>query len=613
MSEAVFLTKLCELHTGSSKIDDKPELPRYLLEPLLELFLFYYRANEQDLTNLLTVSYKAINAFRDALPKDVFATETTLLYEERLLSLEQPQSAFAQALKGLPGAPHYPPYYFDFNEPEPRFYDMEPDDPDEKRGWKWDKEFHKDLVSDWKEAKKYHEKKQKDAPPLTAVQQAFVGTPFYPYLHLLPDEVLYRVPLSRKLTHGVRVAHEFVLSPSRSGKTTFLTAQILEDFEKVKRGECSIIAIDSENELIPDLAKLAIFGPGGELEGKLIYLEPMKYPLALNIFDRGDSSELSQVDRQELYRGALTTTQFFINSIGRTEVSGHQDIVLKFAVQALMNLPKATVADLRELLHEGGYARYKEQFRDLDPEVARVLQKDLHGDMKASTSAVRSRVTGITSDPLFRRVFSQKDNRLDFYEELQTPKVVLISTAGLSDATGPFGRFIIAKLYEAVLKRKFIPRASRLPIYCYIDEASHYVPDEPMFANMIDRVAKQGLGLIIATQREAHITDSNVLDALKSVAIQVQTRKPHAIISIDKAEPITVHVPLVDLAKLPQMTEAQQEAIREQMAARFGPVTIPEPEPVKPERPKAEKPKGRRARATEPDEETDAKPWPKKP
>src|SRR4051794_9324399 len=119
MSEAAFLIQLCELHTGSSKIDEKPELPRYLLEPLLELFLFYYRSNEQDLTQLLTTSYKAINAFRDALPKALFATETALLNEERILSLEQPQLAFARALKGLPGVPHYPPYYLDFNEPEP--------------------------------------------------------------------------------------------------------------------------------------------------------------------------------------------------------------------------------------------------------------------------------------------------------------------------------------------------------------------------------------------------------------------------------------------------------------------------------------------------------------
>jgi hypothetical protein len=127
------------------------------------------------------------------------------------------------------------------------------------------------------------------------------------------------------------------------------------------------------------------------------------------------------------------------------------------------------------------------------------------------------------------------------------------------------------RLNEAILKRKFVPKSNKLPIYCYIDEASHYVPNEPMFANIIDRVGKQGLGMIIATQREAHITDPNVLDALKSVAIQCRTRKPNAIISLDKAEPITVHVPLVHLTAQPRMTEANMDAIRLQMSKRFGP------------------------------------------
>jgi hypothetical protein len=54
-------------------------------------------------------------------------------------------------------------------------------------------------------------------------------------------------------------------------KTTFLTAQLLEDLKRVERSECSVIVMDSQNEdLIPPLARLSMFANGGAMEGKLI-------------------------------------------------------------------------------------------------------------------------------------------------------------------------------------------------------------------------------------------------------------------------------------------------------------------------------------------------------
>lgn len=630
-----FLQDARKLHFASSRLQSKNILPAEHLDFLCARLQRAYnycshKLDAQAYKNFLDASRKAIDAFRDQLPLILFEKpRAALLLETKTLDLTSAYREFVSPFRYVSFHDRedmYPGNYLDFDtpsprftEPEPRFYEDEPADPDSKLRWRnhrrsfqeheladWKqskRDFEDTEVPQWKEEKRRYEAKQKEVKSgVSDLERVFIGTPFYRDWFLFHHHHFYQVPFS--LDPSVRVAHQFVVSPSRSGKTTFLISQILEDLERVHRGECSIIAMDSENELIPELAKLAVFGPGGALEGKLIYLEPTKYPLSLNIFDRADASTLSKDDRDELYRSALTTTQFFINSIGKTETTGHQDIVLKFAIQALMSLPTATVADLHDLLKEKGFADYKDKFIDLDPDVARVMEFDIHTDMKPSTGAVRSRVNGIISDPLFRKVFSQQENKLDFFDLLQTPKVVLISTAGLDDATGPFGRFIIAKLYEAVLKRKFVPKSSKLPIYCYIDEASHYVPDEPMFAKMIDRVAKQGLGLIIATQREAHITNANVLDALKSVAIQVQTRKPNAIISIDKADPVTVHVPLIYLSKLPQMTVEQQAAIRSDMAKRFGPNKEPTalPSPSTPPE----------QLTYSPGEETDAAPWPLK-
>jgi len=42
----------------------------------------------------------------------------------------------------------------------------------------------------------------------------------------------------------IQSRHEFLVGASRSGKTTFLISQILEDLERVERGECSVIVMD---------------------------------------------------------------------------------------------------------------------------------------------------------------------------------------------------------------------------------------------------------------------------------------------------------------------------------------------------------------------------------
>jgi hypothetical protein len=83
----------------------------------------------------------------------------------------------------------------------------------------------------------------------------------------------------------------WIVAPPDSGKTTFISSMIADDLKRVARGECSIFVMDSQNELIPDIAALEMFAPGRPLHDKLIYLEPTsRYPLALNIFDTKQNS-----------------------------------------------------------------------------------------------------------------------------------------------------------------------------------------------------------------------------------------------------------------------------------------------------------------------------------
>ncbi len=128
------------------------------------------------------------------------------------------------------------------------------------------------------------------------------------------------------LAHGtlefpqdVRFEHQWVIAPSGTGKTTLLQTQIVEDLERVQRGECSIIVIDSQNELIPKIARLKLFARGQPLDGKLVVIEPdPDYPPALNVLDIG-LSELSTRDRYRMQAEALENVKSCLSTMADTQ------------------------------------------------------------------------------------------------------------------------------------------------------------------------------------------------------------------------------------------------------------------------------------------------------
>lgn len=581
--------QLADLHYGMSRLQRKQILPKPLLDficrPLVEL---YTLTNPNDLKSFLQTCSAAINAFRDALPADAFKTqELSFLTRTETLSLDYRQ--FAECFRGMVLGPEesmYPPYYQDFAEREPRFYETEPDDADERRRWRSNKKFFEDYEHNaWKEDKHEHEKGQKEfARELTPTEEAVLGTPLFQVASLLTD-FAYPVPFA--IRPELRFGHEFLVGASRSGKTTFLTAQLLEDLKRVERGECSVIVMDSQNEFVPNLSKLALFGKGQPLYGKLVYLEPGEYPIALNIF-AGD------------FRSSYDNAEFFLNSIFKDTISSQQTTVLKYAIQALSSVPNATVATLMELMGDSGYEKFKQHFGSLDPVVHAWIQTRLfHPDFKVTRTAVRNRLDGFLADSLFRAMFADPKSKLDLFEELKTPKVILVNTVDLGGALEPFGRIFISLLDEAMLKRR--NTSIRLPVFCYIDEASDYIADEPLVAKIIDKLGKQRLGMIISIQRKAQIVSATVLDALEHVPIQVWTIKPpvaHA--SVDHQEPVDVNVPLIELNKQLRMQAAEYEVMRADMRKRYG---SDSKQPL----PRAEKTAS--PKPVTPDDETDAKPW----
>jgi hypothetical protein len=380
-----------------------------------------------------------------------------------------------------------------------------------------------------------------------------------------------------------RFEHQWIVGGTGTGKTTFISAMLMDDLARVAAGEASVFVMDSQNELIPSLAKLKIFGPGQPLHGKLVYLEPdPDYPLALNIFDvdKERMATLSSRERALLESGAMWMVQFFLSSLVKAESSPHQDIFLNYTIPALMAIPNATVFDFKNLLEPAkvkggptGYDRYKQYFGKLRPDAQQWLAERMHStELAVTRNAIRARLDGFTSRGLFHDMFSHPRNKLDLFTELQNSKVILVNTMKgfLKTDTEAFGRYFIARLLQAMEERMFVSKGERTPVFAYIDEATDYISEEENIAELIDKARKQNVALILSHQRLEQIRSANVLDALKHVAIQCQGAKPPTFnISLSGAEPVPVQVTNVRFDQFPQMTNSEHQQLMAQMRERY--------------------------------------------
>lgn len=393
------------------------------------------------------------------------------------------------------------------------------------------------------------------------------------------------------LDSDVRFEHQWVIAPSGTGKTTLLQTQIVEDLARVHRGQCSIIVIDSQNQLIPKIAKLKVFAPGQQLHGKLIVLEPdPDYPPALNVLDIG-LDQLSTRDRYRMQAEALEN----IKSCMAT-MADLQDDMLSYIVELSFVIPGATIQTIINILRPNGLDAYRKYLDDVD-ELCRSYF-EVSFEPKSQSNAVTKdalirRLMGMMRNKTFRDMFLNERGKFNMAKELETPKVILINTDLeflRPDACQLFGRFFIAQLLQASEMRG----ERSLPVFCYIDECQDYIANDDNAAKLMDKARKRKIGMIFAHQRLANIESPNVRDALANVGVRFaggnetdasylskifrcdadfianKRRGSFACFVRRQTEKATeVYVPTSALENMPQMSDIEYAQMRQEMRERY--------------------------------------------
>jgi hypothetical protein len=514
-------------------------------------------------------------------------------------------------------APHG---WHEFSDPKPSFEEedfseREPiyGDPEERRRWRRDKRefeeaqrarkraFETSELSYWESSKKLHEKSHKELhAAIRPWETTFFSTPFYRHYNQLIPQVT--VPFT--LPPEKRFGGHYIIAPSQRGKTTLMTAMMLEDFEQVMQDKASVVIIDPKGDLIDTIPRLSIFANSD----KLIYIDPDD-KIAINPLD----IDAGSIDH------TVENIDYMFSSFADT-LTKLQSTLLRPTIRGLLlDWPTPTLATLRDILSGGlkldrsrellgPFASFASNHSD--PDLRTFFCNEFCTTTYSETKdQVLRRLRDLSENQIMKHWFTTKKTKFDIGKEIDKAKVIVINNSYNTltpSGCELMGRFFIAQLRAAGERRKSSPK--NLPVYLYLDECDQVIKTDGNIGTIIDKLASKRIGLVAAHQRMQHFKgNEDTLDALLNSAIKMANARDDAE-ALAKRFPVhlggKLHLSPAELRQptgsfatyvadnvpeslvvkvekptLDYMTEAQQAAIRAKMRLRYGQDTEPTPAP----------------------------------
>tara|TARA_R110000868_G_scaffold11516_7_gene56415 strand:- start:4916 stop:7756 length:2841 start_codon:yes stop_codon:yes gene_type:complete len=326
------------------------------------------------------------------------------------------------------------------------------------------------------------------------------------YLQYTPLQGMLDASIPITIPDSVRSEHALIVGGSGHGKSQLLLRLIHHGLTHDGDRPPGVIIIDSQGDLIHTISRLALFEPdlAGSLADRLILIDPadVEFPVALNIFafDQSRLKNYGRADRERVLNSVIDLYEYFFSALLGAELTQKQGVVFRYLARLMLVIPDATVQTLRELMEDG--KPFKKYMAELDGSAKRFFKTEFFSPgFSATKKQILRRLWGVLANPVFERMFSHPENRIDIFEAMNEGKIILINTAkDLLKAEGCsiFGRFFIAKIAQAALERATIPEDERRPTYVYIDEAHDYFDDT--LEQLFNQARKYRVGLHIAAQ-----------------------------------------------------------------------------------------------------------------
>ena len=300
---------------------------------------------------------------------------------------------------------------------------------------------------------------------------------------------------------NLRLEHCHILAGTGFGKTQLLQKLVLADLEEGR----GCLVIDSQGDMIKKISMLKIFDPQLEnsLADKLIIIDPedVDYPVSLNMFalDRGESQS-SSLHKQMLINSTVDLYVYIFASLFGAELTSKQGVIFSYIAKLMAEIPDATIHTLRELLENG--KKFQKYIDNLDGSAKAFFDTQFFTSSFAQTKKqILSRLWAILSNQTLENLFSAKKNSVDLFESISNDKIVLVNTSKQllqTEGSQILGRFFIALLSQAVIKRATVPEENRKPYMVYVDEAQEYF--DAKLEQMLNQARKYRVGFTLAHQ-----------------------------------------------------------------------------------------------------------------
>lgn len=328
------------------------------------------------------------------------------------------------------------------------------------------------------------------------VENYLIGTPFR---HVFNTEV----PLP--MNEQARFEHSHILGGTGHGKTQFIQKWIIHDLEAAQFEKRSIVVIDSQGDLIHNIARLDCFHPDhGSLRDKLIIIDPhdVQFPAAINMFamDEKRLASYGLAEREKVQNAAIALYEHFFGELLGAELTAKQGVVFKYLARLMLEIPNATILTLRDLVDDPTpFIQYMDKLEGS----ARVFfaREFLDKSFNQTRKQISKRLWAVLSTPAFERLFSSTETKIDLFSKMNDGSVILISTAKdllKQKGTSLYGRFFLSMIGQAIMERAALPEHKRTPTFLYIDECQDYF-DETVEV-LLAQGRKMKIGITLAHQ-----------------------------------------------------------------------------------------------------------------
>lgn len=287
-----------------------------------------------------------------------------------------------------------------------------------------------------------------------------------------------------------RLMHTYMIGKTGTGKSTLIETMIMQDI-KAGRGCC-------------------LLDPHGDLVDKVVSKIPKsrkKHLIYFNIPDPNLSLKYNPFRRVSPEKRSLVASGILevFSKLWDSAWGVKLEHILRHAILTLLDQPKATIADIVEILLNKDFR--KEALKHVKSEsVLKFWRREFPEYHKYDLLPVLNKIGGMLVHPVIKRVLIDNPEEVSLRKAMDEKKIVLVNLSKGhvgADVSHILGALFITSIASASFSRVDIEEDKRVPFMVYVDEFHNFTTLS--LIGMFSELRKFKVGMTMAHQYMAQL------------------------------------------------------------------------------------------------------------